>query len=123
MNNPMFGGLGGLGPPPQLSPQLTPNPMAKTQSNSPHLNASPPNLFVPSNLCPNPPPPNLPGMGGMPGGLPNMNMTQSPCFNPPRTTYPSPPVSTLIIRYFLPCFAIFIAQKLQRNLNQIGRCN
>ena len=103
----MFSGIGGL--PPQLSPQLgampPPGPNKGTSgSNSPNLNASPPNLFVPPYAGPNPPPPG--NMGGIkppfgmnPNGIPSPNLAQLPGFgnNQQRPTKsPSPPVSPLM---------------------------
>eukprot|EP00486_Rosalina_sp_Unknown_P002225 CAMPEP_0201576738 /NCGR_PEP_ID=MMETSP0190_2-20130828/22726_1 /ASSEMBLY_ACC=CAM_ASM_000263 /TAXON_ID=37353 /ORGANISM="Rosalina sp." /LENGTH=431 /DNA_ID=CAMNT_0048007973 /DNA_START=60 /DNA_END=1355 /DNA_ORIENTATION=+ len=108
--NPMFNGLGAL--PPQLSPQLNPN-MAPTNtggSNSPQMNASPPNLFVPPyGPMTNPPPPgNMAGikppfMPTGPNGIPSPNLAQLPGGIPGLPNQqrrgpnsPSPPVSPIL---------------------------
>jgi len=93
--NPMFGGLGGL--PPQLSPQMNPMNKNSSNTNSPSLNPSPPNMFVP---------PFQPGKMGNPfgnnpmmmNGIPSPNLTQFPGLNqnPNQQDPPSPPVSPLM---------------------------
>lgn len=103
----MFNALPGLGP--QLSPQLGPNPgdINKTGgSNSPQMNASPPNLFVPPyapQMQP-PPPGNMAGikppfMPTGPNGIPSPNLAQLPTGLPGQkrgTNSPSPPVSPML---------------------------
>ena len=103
----MFNALGGL--PPQLSPQLGPNPgdIKTGGSNSPQMNASPPNLFVPPYAPQMQPPP--PGnMGGIkppfmptgPNGIPSPNLAQLPTGLPGtiqrNPNSPSPPVSPIL---------------------------